>query len=205
MRARTAHGGEGQHIGRSERIKIIRRHLRRPIPSQQLKVKIKTHLRNSEMSRNHQGPEQIIMGVRLQHHHGGLSAGQNHRLGEVLQHKGQRGGGVGETVGAVQHDEAGEEGVVLLDDARDLVPAAGVDGGGVEQVVEFQHAVPHAAAVGAEWGPQRLDRFAVALGGGDDLEGFRVGAVVEGGPGAETLFEESAGLVWLEKKDGRRC
>lgn len=49
----------------------------------------------------------------------------------------------------MEHDEAGEEGVVLLDDAGDLVPATGVDGGGVEQVVEFEDAVADAAAVGA--------------------------------------------------------
>ena len=41
----------------------------------------------------------------------------------------------------------------------------------------------------------------MALWGGDDLEGFGVGAVVEGGTGSETLFEESAGLVWSGEKD----
>ena len=42
----------------------------------------------------------------------------------------------------------------------------------------------------------------MALGGGDDLERFWVGAVVEGGTGPETLFEESAGLYWFGERDG---
>ena len=53
---------------------------------------------------------------------GFLGAGENDGFGEVGEHKGEGGGGVGHGICAVEDDEAVEEMVVLLDCLRYEVP-----------------------------------------------------------------------------------
>ena len=111
------------------------------------------------MARNYQAAEQIVGRVGLQLAHGQLRAGEDNRLAEVLQHEGERGAGVGETVGAVQDDEAVEEGVVVVDGAGDARPALCRYRAGVQQSGEFEDGVADASGVDAGWGAQAVDGF----------------------------------------------
>ena len=60
---------------------------------------------------------------------------------EVLQHEGERGGGVGERVGAVQHHEALVVAVHLADVPRHPGPVVHLHVGRVQQILPLQFSI----------------------------------------------------------------
>lgn len=107
--------------------------------------------------RDDEAAEQVVHGVGLQRKDGGLRAGQDDGLAEVAHHEGERGGGVGERVCAVEDDEAVEQVVVLLDAEGHARPVGGGDGRAVEEGGEFEDGVPDVAVVGGGRGAEGVE------------------------------------------------
>lgn len=124
-----------------ERGEVTRRDLGCAVPAEQLVVEVETDLRDHEVARHHERPEQVIRGIVLQLEHRGLGPRQDDGFAQVLQHEAERRAGVCQTVGAVQDDERVKERVVEGDGPGDLRPAFGVDRAAVEQLLELEHGV----------------------------------------------------------------
>ena len=87
-----------------------------------LVVKYQLHAPGKIAAGIQKGAIQVVAGVRIAVVDGFLAAGQHHRLGAVLDHIAQRGGGVGHCVGAVGNDETIVGIVVLADGMDQLLP-----------------------------------------------------------------------------------
>ena len=65
-------------------------------------IEVDGDLGNTEVAGNDEGPHQVISPVTASLEGGNLGAGHYHGLAEVLQHEGEGGGGVGQSVRAVE-------------------------------------------------------------------------------------------------------
>ena len=70
-------------------------------------IEVDCHLGNTKVARNDERPHQIISPVTPSLEGGNLRAGHYDGLPEVLQHEGEGGGGVGQSVRAVEDHESG--------------------------------------------------------------------------------------------------
>ena len=70
-------------------------------------IEVDCHLGNTKVARNDERPHQIISPVTPSLEGGNLRAGHYDGLTEVLQHVGEGGGGVGQSVRAVEDHESG--------------------------------------------------------------------------------------------------
>ena len=70
-------------------------------------IEVDGDLRNTKVARNDEGPHQVISPVTASLESGNLGARHYHGLAEVLQHEGESGGGVGESIRAVEDHESG--------------------------------------------------------------------------------------------------
>ena len=77
------------------------------VSSHQFVIEVDGHLGNTEVARNDERPHQIISPVTPSLEGGNLRAGHYDGLTEVLQHEGESGGGVGQSVRAVEDHESG--------------------------------------------------------------------------------------------------
>ena len=68
-------------------------------------VEVDRHLGNTEVPSNNQRPNQIVPSVTASLEGGNLRAGDDDGFAEVLQHEGERGGGIGESVRSVEDHE----------------------------------------------------------------------------------------------------
>src|SRR5690606_38774597 len=112
-------------------------------PAEQLVVEEEADLGHDKGPRDDERPQEVVDGVGLEGEDGRLRAREDDRLTQVGHHKRQGGGAVGKGVGAVEDNEAVEEGVVLLDGAGNLLPALRGDGARVQERVELEDAVAY--------------------------------------------------------------
>lgn len=202
VRLRRARRRQRRRIRARKRRKVAGGHFGRAVAAEQLAGEVQADLGHHEVAGDDEGAQQVVRGVVLQLQHRRLAARQDDRLAQVLQHEAQRRAGVRQAVRPMQHHEGVEQRVVPGDGARDLRPSAGVDGAGVEQLVELEHGVAHPRVVAAQRRPQRPmgDSLARAVDG--HLEVARLAAVVEGRRRLEDGLAEAA--RW-DEAGGRRA
>lgn len=102
------------NVRRGERWKVrwlegfegCRRRFARPIATQQVRTKEHAHLGYIVIRRNHERRDEVVQAVapRVEDRH--LRTGQNDNLAQSLEHKGQGGGSITESIGAVKDHES---------------------------------------------------------------------------------------------------
>ena len=143
----------------------------RPRAGDHLAAEHDRHVARGIVCRIEQALVQVQLGVGEGIGHGALRAGEDDGLGAVLDEVGQRGGGVGHGVGAVQDDEPVEGVVALADGGGDAQPVARTHVGAVDvhrlHDLEIAHVVDLGNVANQLRPRQRRSEPAPVLHGGD--------------------------------------
>ena len=136
--------GQRRIVVRTEGIEQLGAVFRRAVRTEQLVLKIDADFRNDgapslfrrgDLDRGNQ----VLPPVGPQHADRNLTAREDDRLAQILDHEAERRGRIGHRIGSVQHDEAVERRIAVADQPSELDPQRG---GHVRRVdrLEMKHA-----------------------------------------------------------------
>ena len=119
--------GQRRIVVRTESVEQLGAVLRRAVRTEQLVLKIDADFRNDGApslfrSGDLDRGDQILPPVGPQHADRNLTAREDDRLAQILDHEAERRGRIGHRIGSVQYDEAVERRIAVADQPSELDP-----------------------------------------------------------------------------------